>query len=225
MTNEFDDPQIESMLGRLSGAYPDDNVAFAAVRGRVRQVKRRRAFVASTAACAALFGLATFAAQGGGRNDQLSPADTFTDSTAATSTDNTVETSVSTVDGGSEGADTSVAETTIPVISLTIPDPSTSNNSGSGSGNSGSSSSPTSAPLEDGEHTYVSDGGTLTISATDGRLTLLGTSPADGFEERVDQRQLEQHRVRVEFTDGDITWRILVRTDNGELRTEITQHG
>ena len=59
MTHEFDDSQIESMLGRLSGAYPDDNVAYAAVRGRVRQVKRRRAFVASTAACAVLFGLAT----------------------------------------------------------------------------------------------------------------------------------------------------------------------
>jgi|GEM_PF-5643968 len=226
MTHEFDDPQIESMLGRLSGAYPDDNVAFAAVRGRVRQVKRRRAFVASTAACVALFGLATFAAQGGGRNDQLSPADTFSDSTAATSTDVTVETSMSTVDGGSEGADTSVAETTIPVISLTIPDPSTSNNSGSGSGNSGSSSSSsTSTPLADGSHTYVSDGGSVIISSTDGVLTLVSTDPADEFEERVDQRKVEAHRVRVEFTDGDITWRIEVRTDNGELREEITQHG
>ena len=224
MTNEFDDPQIESMLGRLSGAYPDDNVAYAAVRGRVRQVKRRRAFVASTAACAVLFGLATFAAQGGGSGTQLTPADSFDESTAATSTDVTVETSASTDDSVDDSVDTTAGETTVPVVSLSIPDPSTPSSNSSGSNNSGSSSS-TSTSLADGDHTYTSTGGSITITSTDGRLTLLGTSPADGWEEKVDQRQLEQHRVRVEFTDGDITWRIEVRTDNGKVREEITQHG
>jgi len=65
---------------------------------------------------------------------------------------------------------------------------------------------------------------TTTTSSADGRLTLLGATAADGFEERVDQRKLEQYRVRVEFTDGDITWRIEVRTENGRVRQEITQH-
>ena len=75
MTNEFDDPELERMLGRLSGAYPDANVAYEAVRGRVRQVKRRRTFVASTAACALLLGVGAVAAQGGGSTDELSPGE------------------------------------------------------------------------------------------------------------------------------------------------------
>jgi hypothetical protein len=189
----------------------------------VRQVKRRRAFAASTAACAVLFGLATFAAQGGGNGTKLTPADSFDDGTATTLDDTTTEPSMtSVVDGGAGGVDTSASETTIPVISLTIPDPSTSGNGGnSGSGNGSS----TSTSLAEGDHTYDSAGGTITITVTDGRLTLLGTSAADGFEERLDQRVLEQHRVRVEFTDGDITWRIEVRNDNGKVREEITQHG
>jgi hypothetical protein len=224
MTREFDDPQIESMLGRLSGAYPDDNVAYAAVQGRVRQVKRRRTFVASTAACAVLLALGTFAVQGGGRSQQLSPADSFDDSTVttdATSTSDSVDDT--TDDSVDDTVDTSEAVTTVPVISLSVPESSTS---GSGSSNSGSSSSSssTSTPLADGEHTYTSDGGTITISSADGRLTLLGATAADGFEERVDQRKLEQYRVRVEFTDGDITWRIEVRTDNGRLVEKTTRH-
>lgn len=225
MTREFDDPQIESMLGRLSGAYPDDNVAYSAVRGRVRQVKRRRTFVASTAACAVLFALGTFAVQGGGRNQQLSPADSFDDGTATIESD-TTEVSVTTEASVDDTVETSDAVTTVPVISLSVPEPSTngSSNNSSNSGSSSSSSS-TSTPLADGEHTYLSAGGTVTISVTNGGLALVGTSAADGFEERVDQRQLEQYRVRVEFTDGDITWRILVRTDNDRLRIEVTQHG
>lgn len=222
MNHEFDDPQIESMLGRLSGAYPDDNVAYAAVRGRVRQVKRRRAFVASTAACAALFALATFAAQGGGNGGQLTPADSFDESTAVTVTDEGAETSASVDDSVDDSVDTTAAETTIPVISLSIPDPSTSGSSGnSGSGNGSS----TTSPATDGDRTYPSDGGSITVSVTDGRLTLLGTAPADGWEERVDQRKQEADRVRVEFTDGDITWRIEIRIEGGQLREEITQHG
>lgn len=220
MTREFDDPQIESMLGRLSGAYPDDNVAYAAVRGRVRQVKRRRTFVASTAACAVLFALGTFAVQGGGRSQQLSPADSFDDGTSTTAAD-TTEVSVTTEDSVDDSVETSEAVTTVPVISLSVPEPSNS----SGNSGSSSSSSSTSTPLADGPHTYVSEGGSVIISSTDGVLTLVSADAADGFEERLDQRKVEARRVRVEFTDGDITWRIEVRTDNGRVLEEVTQHG
>lgn len=220
MTREFDDPQIESMLGRLSGAYPDDNVAYAAVRGRVRQVKRRRTFVASTAACAVLFALGTFAVQGGGRSQQLSPADSFDDGTVTTEDDTTTEVVDTTGSSVDDSVDTTEAVTTVPVISLSIPEPSTSGSSGSSN-----SSSSTSTPLADGPHTYVSEGGSVIISSTDGVLTLVSADAASGFEERVDQRKVEARRVRVEFTDGDITWRIEVRTDNGRVLEEVTQHG
>ena len=72
--SDFRDPELENMLGRLSGAYPDANSAYVAVTGRVRQVKRRRAFVASAAACVALFGVGALAVSGGNGAQNLQPA-------------------------------------------------------------------------------------------------------------------------------------------------------
>ena len=71
--NEFDDPQMERLLGRASGAYPDVNTAYSRVQGRVRVIRRRRAVVATTAACVLLAGGAMFAA-GRGTTDRAGPA-------------------------------------------------------------------------------------------------------------------------------------------------------
>ena len=77
--NEFNDPELERMLGRASGAYPDANVAFEVVRGRVRQVRRRRAIMASTAACAMLFGVGALAVRGGDSDANLEPSHSLSD--------------------------------------------------------------------------------------------------------------------------------------------------
>src|SRR6185295_13284167 len=52
--SEFHDPDLRQELGRLSGPYPDDNVAFEAWQRRVGQVRRRRVMAWTTAAALSL---------------------------------------------------------------------------------------------------------------------------------------------------------------------------
>ena len=52
--SEFHDPDLRDELGRLSGPYPDDNVAFAAWQRRVGQARRRRSVAWITGAAMAL---------------------------------------------------------------------------------------------------------------------------------------------------------------------------
>lgn len=235
MTDDIRDPEVERMLGRLSGAYPDTNVAFQAVQGRVRQVKRRRAFVASTAACAMLFGVAAVAAQGGGRSQTVSPAAPIdssvvaTDSSAAPSTD--VATSLPDTSAVTTVVDSSVVETSAPDTSTpgsgsdaTPTSASTSTDGPTTSeGGTASSGPSTSATLPQGERTWSSDGGSVTVSNDNGTLRLLDASPAAGFE--ATRLDASSNRIRVEFSDGNTTWRIEIRTDGGKARAEITRHG
>jgi hypothetical protein len=74
-SNEFDDPELIRSLGRVSGASPDENAAYAQVRARVRQVRRRRAAAWSSGALVAVVAVGAFAlsTQRGGRT--LEPAD------------------------------------------------------------------------------------------------------------------------------------------------------
>ena len=242
MTNEFNDPELERMLGRLSGAYPDTNVAYQAVHGRVRQVKRRRAFVAGTAACAMLFGVAAVAAQGVGPSQTVSPA-----APADTSVADTASSAPVATDAPSTSATaTSVADTTLgttldttpgTIVDTTAPD--------QGGGTASSTPTPTDAPttsdvtsttdatsssspattvtLPLGEHTWTSDGGAITVVNENGVLTLVSSDPAAGFEEV--RSNASSTRIRVEFSDGTTTWRIEIRTDSGKARAEITRHG
>jgi hypothetical protein len=255
VTEEFDDPELERLLGRMSGAYPDANVAYEAVRGRVRQVKRRRVFVASTAACAVLFGVAAVAAQGGGSTDQLSPAEersettvAVTDSSAPVTTDlaGVPEDSTVTTDStpDSSAVDTTVAGTDTTVNSSGHSGGGQGGSSGQGSGTSSPNSGPgstnggpstsdhtsssgpsTSATLPLGEHTWTSKGGAITVRNENGVLTLISVDPAAGFHEARGARDLQQQRIRIEFTGSGTTWRVEVRTDNGKAIAEITQHG
>jgi len=105
--NEFNDPELERMLGRASGAYPDANVALEVMRGRVRQVKRRRAIMASTAACAMLFGVVALAVRGGESDANLQPSHSFSDHSSVKAADTTEATDSSMADPSSSVEDTS----------------------------------------------------------------------------------------------------------------------
>ncbi|MFZ4717923.1 MAG: hypothetical protein ACOYMR_00770 [Ilumatobacteraceae bacterium] len=79
MNDELHDPELEAMLGLASGAFPDVNVAYESVRGRVRQAKRRRVMVVSSAACAVLLAGGVLAVQfTGTSNGGTAVADTPT---------------------------------------------------------------------------------------------------------------------------------------------------
>lgn len=241
--DELNDPQLESMLGRLSGAYPDANVAFVAVSGKVRQAKRRRAFVATTAACAMLLGVGVVAAQTGGGAGSIEPSDnggllitvesSHVSDTEAESTTEATEATESTV----EATDTTVVDTT--AVETTMVDagnggnggsPSTVSNSGHGNNNTTTSTSTSTKPstkptVPTGEQTTSSKGGSLTFSHTSDALTLISVAPADGFHEDETARIEEPGRLRVEFTDGTTTWRIEIRLEGGKAPIETSQHG
>jgi hypothetical protein len=238
VTNEFDDPELERMLGRLSGAYPDTNVAYQAVHGRVRQVKRRRAFVAGTAACAMLFGVAAVAAQGVGPSQTVSPAAPADTSVVVTASSTPVATDAPTT----SATDTSMVGTTLDTTPGTIVD-TTAPEQGGGTASStpGGTAAPTTSAVSStteatspgnptttvtlplGEHTWTSDGGSITVVNDNGVLTLVSSDPAAGFQEV--RSDASSDRIRVEFSDGSTTWRIEIRTDGGKARAEITRHG
>ena len=235
MNDDLHDPQIASMLGRASGAYPDANVAYVAVRGRVRQARRRRAFVAGSAACAMFIGVAAVAAQAGGSGSPITPAGTFTtlvDDTEVSSTavETTMVDTSDTVEDSSSSVETTTADT-----ATTVADSGSSGTSGNGgttatSGTTGSSTSNSSGgstkpTVPAGPQVQSSAGGSLAFSNDGGTLSFVTATPADGFDEDTNARVVEPHRLRVEFTDGRTTWRIEVRTEGGKMPIEVTQHG
>lgn len=235
MNDDLHDPRIASMLGRASGAYPDANVAFVAVTGRVRQAKRRRAFAAGSAACAMIIGVAGVAAQAGGSGSQLTPAGTFTtiDSDTEVSTTDLVTTEVSTsdsVDDSSSSVETT-GDTATSVVDggssgnggTTATSGTTGHSTGSTTGNSSGSSAKPTVPV--GPQVQASAGGSLAFSNDGGSLTFVTATPAAGFDEDTDARVVEAHRLRVEFTDGTTTWRIEIRTEGGKMPIEVTHHG
>lgn len=234
--SDYRDPELEHMLGRLSGAYPDANTAYVAVTGRVRQVKRRRAFVASTAACVLLFGVGALAARGGGAPQNVQPASesSETSSSTLTSTETSVEDDST---SSSEASSSSVEDSSSsidPVTSGSAPsvntgsqttgnDSSTSSSNTSGSSTSGSSTSDsTKTTAPDSETTYGSSGGSIVVKVTDGALSLVSDAPADGFTTTVKHDRAD--RVEVEFSDGSTTWRIRVDLVNGVAVVQTTQH-
>ncbi|MCU1501607.1 MAG: hypothetical protein JWM12_961, partial [Ilumatobacteraceae bacterium] len=50
--NEFEERELRDQLGRMSGAFPDSNTAFAEVVGRVATARRRRAVVIASSTAA-----------------------------------------------------------------------------------------------------------------------------------------------------------------------------
>ncbi|MBI4933368.1 MAG: hypothetical protein HY828_05785 [Actinobacteria bacterium] len=229
--SDYRDPELEQMLGRLSGAYPDANTALVAVTGRVRQVKRRRAFVASTAACAVLFGVGALAVRGGDADQNVQPA-----SESSSESSNATVTSVSTsVDdastSSSDESTSSVDETSSsvePVSSASVAGGSgspssnkgSSTSSSSGSGNSSGSSHST-VTVPNGQTTHSSAGGSIVVAVTNGDLSLVSDAPADGFTTEVKHDRAD--RVEVEFSDGSTTWRIRVDLVDGSPVVEISQ--
>jgi hypothetical protein len=249
--DELNDPQLESMLGRLSGAYPDANVAFVSMRGKVRQAKRRRAFAAGSAACALLIGVGVLAAQTGGSADRLQPtdngglfitivssqvSDTEVDVTE-TSTESSTESSTTPTESTivDSTVDTTAAATTI-VDAGNNGSPSSVSNSGHGNNNPTTTSSgtatttpstkPSTKPtVPTGQQTTSSKGGSLTFSRGGNRLTLVSVAPASGFHEDRGARVADSGQIRVEFSNGSTTWRIEVRLEGGKTPIETSKHG
>jgi hypothetical protein len=241
--SEFHDPDLENMLGRASGAYPDANAAYAAVSGRVRQVRRRRAMAASTVACAVVVVAAVLAAQGPrhgglqpGGSSNPGPDVTTTRSVPGTSdvTNPSEPTTPGTIETAT-GVPTTVASSGTPggpTGSVGSQPPSTATGGSSGHGGTGSGSSP-GGPPSTGATTstappsttkYGSIGGSITVRSAGGTLTVISIDPAAGFTQD-SGATLTGDRVEVQFTNGTHTSRIRVELAGGVPQPRIDEHG
>jgi hypothetical protein len=240
--NEFHDPELERMLGRASGAYPDANVAFETVRGRVRQVKRRRAMVASTAACVVLVGVVALALRGSDET-QVQPihqSDTSSSMEVATTSPKTAMSPPDT----EMTSDTTVADATVETMDTVSGSPGGPGvNSGpgtSGGNGKGGKGTTTSAPTStttattvpslvkpttptEVVTTYASKGGSVSVQIVNRRMVLVGTFPSAGFTAHVNEASGD--RIRVEFANGGSTYEIQLELSNGKITSSTQNKG
>lgn len=202
--SEFDDPQMERLLGGAGGAFPDVNSSYTQVRGRVRVIRRRRHIVAGTAAGLLMVGGAIFAAQGGSSRANLSPA---TDLATTTVTSDTTDSTV-------------VPGSTTPSNGTVDDHGGTGNTVGDGVTTTTAASTTTTAAVQSA--TYTSVGGSVTVRLQNGALSLVSATPAAGFT--IDSSTSRADRVEVRFRSNDHDSRIRVDLIAGLMIDKITEN-
>lgn len=155
--SEFHDRELENLLGHAGGSFPDVNTAYVEVQGRVRQAKRRRALVVSTAACSLLLAVGVLAvSRSGGSgtvqpNDggselgpdgsRLQPDDTISTTTESTTVTTTGATVATTIEDPTTVTEPVTTGATIPTVPGNSQSPAST-----GSNNSSHSTSPGTVP-------------------------------------------------------------------------------
>ena len=209
--SEFDDPELERLLGRAGGKYPDVNVAYERMLGRVRQARRRRTVVVSGAACGLLFFVAALAAVRTDDSSKIQPADGATidgsfdasrpDSVPESSTGDTTSTDITTSNSTTNGGGTSGSGTTTPATA--------------------NSSPPTSAPPSPVTEVFSGQGGSITVRLENGTLELVSVDAAEGFSAEV--QETGDDRVEVRFESETHRTDIRVDLEAGAMAPSIEE--
>ncbi len=211
--SEFDDPELERLLGSAGGKYPDVNVAYEQMLGRVRHARRRRTAVLGGTACGLLFFVGAFAAARSDDSSKIQPADRAT------------------IDGSFEDSMPG-SEPELSTGSTTTTDVATSSSTTNGGGTSGSatttnatatSDSPTTAPPPPVTEVFSGQGGSITVRLENGTLELLSVDPADGFTAEV--QNTEDDRVEVRFQSETHHTDIRVDLEHGAMVASIDEEG
>ena len=228
--NEFHDPELRQHLGRLSGPYPDDNVAFAAWQRRVGQARRRRAVAWTSGAAMSLIVamVAVAVLQNPGRHSVV-PGESSESSVEVTPSIATTEADESTTVASTMPATT--AETTVPAetapsteaIDTSTPDSAGSAGSGSQGGGGTKNHTTTTpappAPPQTASKTFTSLGGSVVARDEGGKLVVT-VHPAPGFEAK--EGDESNRRFDVTFSSGSQRFEITVRlTDSGEIKGTV----
>ena len=103
-------------------------------------------------------------------------------------------------------------------------DTSTATGTSTGAASESTSGTPpaTAASPAPADHTYPSDGGTVTVRFASGALSIVSTTPAPGYTE--ERHDTGPNRVEVRFRNADGEWRIRVDVVDGALSEETTRH-
>jgi hypothetical protein len=232
--SEFHDPDLRQQLGRLSGPYPDDNVAFAAWQRRVGHARRRRAMAWTTGAALSLvFGTVGAAALQGGTNHSVVPQKSSESSVEVSHSVATTEVEETTVETAAPetSAPTTVAPSTTPSTEAeaesSVPENEGTDDAGGSQGPSatkGKGGSPTSvAPATPAASTdtFSSPGGSITVRMDGDQLTITSVDPAAGFHANEGDRS--GHRVDATFKSGGQQFDISVKIENGAMKPNITE--
>jgi len=206
--SEFDDAEMERLLGAAGGKFPDVNVAYEQLHGRVRHARRRRAVVVSSVACSLLFGTVLLAANrpGGSVPSQVADRDTLDISFPDDSTDST---------------DRSVSDTSVPTTDREGSAPNSTTGNSGGGGSDSPSSVPTTVAAAPVTKVFSGEGGSITVRLQDGALTLVTYSATGGFA--VDVHDAGGDRVEVRFESASHRTRIRVDLKGGAMDPAIEE--
>lgn len=229
--SEFHDPELRQELGRLSGPYPDDNVAFAAWQRRVGQARRRRA-VAWTSGAAMTLVVATigFAAlQSPGRHTVVPGKSAETSVSVTPSIATTEADDSTTVDSTlpETSAPTSALDTTVGSeveVESSLPDSGgdpAAGSLGGGTKNHGSSTPAAPSSGTAATQTFTSPGGSITVHFDGEKLSIVSISPAAGFDKH--ESDDGDNKVGVVFTNGTRRIQLTVRLTNGVMKSSVTE--
>ena len=232
--SEFHDPELRQQLGRLSGPYPDDNVAYAAFQRRVGQARRRRAVAWTTGAAMSLVmaTVAVAAVQNPGSRGVV-PGKSSETSAKVSSTIATTEADESST------TESTVVETPAPVVIAPDAPPSSeavesstpeaeptqaaTGAQPSGSKNRGgppSTPAPAAAPVN-ATKTVNSIGGSITVRQDGDRLTIVGFNAAGGFDAH--EADHSGRRVTMIFTSANHRSVITVRVSDGVIKPDVSE--
>jgi hypothetical protein len=231
--SEFHDPDLRQQLGRLSGPYPDDNIAFAAWQRRVGQVRRRRVMAWTTGAALSLVvgTVGVAALQSPGRHSIVtgkSPesSEEVSHNVATTEAD---ETTVDTAAPDTTALDTVALQTTpsseveaessVPENEGT--DPAGGSQGPSAPGKGGGSPTSAAPATQVATATFSSVGGSITVRMDGDQLTVTGVNPAAGFQ--ADQGSRSGHHIDVTFKSGSHESEISVKVENGAMKPSISE--
>jgi cytoskeletal protein RodZ len=235
--SEFHDPELRQQLGRLSGPYPDDNVAFAAWQRRVGQARRRRAMGwTAGAAMSLILGTVAFAAvQSPGRHTLVPGKSSETSSEFTLSVPTTEDDESS----STESSEPETTAPTTPVIETTpsseveaessLPEPEATEAAADQPGTStknGHSGSGTSVPATGSQaatQTFFGAGGSITVRQDGDRLTVVAANPSNGFHANEDKQS--GSRIQVTFKSDNHQTQISVKLSDGAMKPNVDERG
>jgi len=225
--SEFHDPDLRQELGRLSGPYPDDNVAFEAWQRRVGQVRRRRVMAWTTAAALSLVvgTVGVAALQSPGRHSLVpSKAGEPTEVSVRIATTERTEPATESTEPETSEVTTLAPDTTpsTEAVEVSVPEteaPASGDDSSGGSSKGPSGQAPKGS--QPGTHQFSSIGGSITVRLSGDQLTVVSVNPAAGFHG--DQDEHSGSRVEVTFKSDNHESQITVKLENGVLTPHISE--
>jgi hypothetical protein len=125
--SEFHDPELERLLGTSGGPFPDVNVAYGSVQGRVRRAQRRRALAASGATFSVLLAVGALTIGRSSGSESVQPGDggvsTAADDTRLHPDPTSTTIAVTTTAASTTSAVTTTTPATTVSDSTVVPDP------------------------------------------------------------------------------------------------------